>query len=83
VTVETAAFHSPAPPLRTTARATSDPDSKQLEQPSTPPRREVLNAMRALRGMPPFAREREIDLGRYSQFSPAERELLKSLDFDH
>jgi hypothetical protein len=36
--------------------------------------------MRALREMPPFAREREIDHGRYSHFSPEERDLLKHLD---
>jgi hypothetical protein len=40
----------------------------------------VLNAMRALREMPPFAREREIDHGRYSNFSAEERELLRKLD---
>jgi hypothetical protein len=40
----------------------------------------VLKAMRALREMPPFAREREIDFGRYSHFSPQERELLRNLD---
>jgi hypothetical protein len=36
--------------------------------------------MRELREMPPFARQREIETGRYSQFSPAERELLRSFD---
>jgi hypothetical protein len=30
--------------------------------------------------MPPFARQREIDHGRYSHFSSEEREFLKSLD---
>jgi hypothetical protein len=40
----------------------------------------VLNAMRALREMPPFAREREIERGRYSNFSAEERELLRNLD---
>jgi hypothetical protein len=44
------------------------------------PRREVLNAMRALHEMPPFAREREIDHGRFSHFSPEERELLKNAE---
>lgn len=41
--------------------------------------REVLNAMRALREMPPYAREREIDRGRYSHFTPEERDLLRNL----
>jgi hypothetical protein len=40
----------------------------------------MLNAMRTLREMPPFAREREIDHGRYSNFSPEERELLRNLN---
>jgi len=43
----------------------------------------VLNAMRALREMPPFARKREIDFGRYSHFSPAERALLRNTNYDH
>jgi hypothetical protein len=30
--------------------------------------------------MPPFAREREIETGRYSHFSPEERELLRSMN---
>jgi hypothetical protein len=33
-----------------------------------------------LRKMPPYARQREIDRGRYSNFSPEERELLRSVD---
>ena len=43
-------------------------------------RPEVQSAMRALREMPPFAREREIETGRYSHFSPEERDLLRSLN---
>jgi hypothetical protein len=41
-------------------------------------RREVQNAMRALREMPLFEREREIEAGRYSYSSPEERELLRN-----
>src|SRR5882724_373687 len=44
------------------------------------PRREVLNAMRALHEMPPFVREREIERGRYSHFSPEEREMLRNAE---
>jgi hypothetical protein len=51
----------------------------QLER-SSAPRREVLNAMRALHEMPPFAREREIEHGRYSHFSPDEREMLRNAE---
>jgi hypothetical protein len=43
-----------------------------------PPRREVLNAIHALREMPPAVREREINTGRYSHFSAEERKLLQS-----
>jgi hypothetical protein len=41
---------------------------------------EVQNAIRALREMPPFAREREIETGRYSHFPPEEREILRRLE---
>jgi len=60
--------------------STSDGADKELVQASAPPRREVLNAMRALREMPPFAREREIEQGRYSYFSPEEREMLRNAE---
>jgi hypothetical protein len=43
------------------------------------PSREVLNAARALREMPPYARQREIDSGRYSHFSPDQRAQLRNL----
>jgi hypothetical protein len=42
-------------------------------------RPEVIRAMATLREMPPFAREREIETGRYSQFSEQEKELLRSV----
>jgi hypothetical protein len=35
--------------------------------------------MRALREMPPFARQREIETGRFSHFAPQEKELLRSV----
>jgi hypothetical protein len=35
--------------------------------------------MQALREMPPFARQREIETGRYSHFSAEEREMLKQV----
>jgi hypothetical protein len=73
-----AAFRPPVRPDATEAARTNAADN-QLEQSSAAPRREVLNAMRALREMPPFAREREIDHGRYSHFSPEERKLLRNL----
>ena len=45
----------------------------------TPVRPEVQNAMRALREMPPFARLREIETGRYSHLNAEERALLRSV----
>jgi hypothetical protein len=36
----------------------------------------VDNAIRALRGMPPDARRRAIESGRFSQYSPQERDIL-------
>ena len=54
------------------ARATSQQNSSL-----TP---DVRNAMRHLREMPPFARQREIETGRYSHFSPQKKELLRQFD---
>jgi len=81
VTVAAAAFQSTAPSRAANeATPTAGVSPKAFSALSSPPRREVLNAMRALREMPPFAREREIDRGRYSHFSPEERDLLRHLD---
>jgi hypothetical protein len=44
-----------------------------------PLRPEVQRAKLALREMPPFAREREIETGRYSHFSAQEKEILRSV----
>jgi hypothetical protein len=49
-------------------------------QADTPLRPEMQKALQRLREMPPYARQREIDFGRYSNFSAEERELLRSLD---
>jgi hypothetical protein len=42
-------------------------------------RPEVIRAMATLREMPPYVREREIETGRYSQFSPQEKALLRTV----
>jgi hypothetical protein len=39
-------------------------------------RRAVRNAIETLRAMPPAARQREVESGRFSQFSPQERQIL-------
>lgn len=47
---------------------------------SLPPdrRQAVRNAIQTLRAMPPEARQREIQSGRFSNFSPQERQMLNS-----
>jgi hypothetical protein len=47
-------------------------------QAGAPLRPEVQQALQRLREMPPFAREREIETGRYSQFSAAEKQVLRN-----
>jgi hypothetical protein len=42
----------------------------------TVPRREVRNVIQALLAMPPEARRRQIESGRYQNFSPEEQEFL-------
>lgn len=43
-------------------------------------RPEVVRAMQHLHEMPPYAREREINTGRYSQFSAEEKQILRSVN---
>src|SRR5258708_7855008 len=45
---------------------------------SAPPRPEMQRALERLREMPPFAREREIETGRYSQFSSKDKQILRN-----
>ena len=75
---------TPRDPFLSTDRITITPSNYQVAHSTTrqnpPVRHEVQSAMRALREMPPFAREREIETGRYSHFSPEERELLRSIN---
>jgi hypothetical protein len=47
-------------------------------QSNSPLRPEMRRAMERLRNMPPFAREREIESGRYSQFSLEEKQILRN-----
>jgi len=48
-------------------------------QQRTVPRQEVRNVMQALLAMPPEARRRQIESGRYRNFSPEEQELLNQV----
>jgi len=60
----------------TTERATTG--RATLEKAAAPLRPEVQKALQRLSEMPPFAREREIETGRYSQFSSAEKQILRN-----
>jgi hypothetical protein len=62
--------------VRATAeRATTERAAAQANAPLRP---EVQKALERLREMPPFAREREIEAGRYRQFSPEEKQVLRN-----
>jgi hypothetical protein len=45
----------------------------------TVPRQEVRNVVQALLSRPPEARRRQIESGRYQNFSPEEQELLSQV----
>jgi hypothetical protein len=59
----------------TTGRADIERAAAQADAPLRP---EVQRALQRLREMPPFAREREIETGRYRQFSPEEKQILRN-----
>jgi len=59
----------------TTDRVTTERASAQADVPLRP---EVQKALQRLREMPPFAREREIETGRYRQFSSEEKQILRN-----
>jgi len=60
----------------------SIPDRSTTEwaawQPDAALRPEMQRALQGLREMPPFAREREIETGRYRQFSSEEKQILRT-----
>jgi len=47
-------------------------------QSDAPLRPEMRRAVERLREMPPFAREREIETGRYRQFSAEDKQILRN-----
>ena len=72
---------APKAPLRTTDRTTVTASNYRLAsttQPVPPARQEVQNAIRAMREMPPYAFQRRIDSGNYSNFTPEEREVVNN-----
>jgi hypothetical protein len=64
-----------SPAHYTTVRATAERAAVRTDAPLRP---EVQKALQRLREMPPFAREREIETGRYSQFSAEEKQILRN-----
>ena len=79
LTIRNASYTAPAPGYATHASAgTSSSYRPALTARQLPaPRPEVQNVIRALRAMPPAARERQIDSGRYSNLSPKELEFVR------
>jgi hypothetical protein len=59
----------------TTAQA---PTEQAIVKAGAPLRPEMQKALQRLSEMPPFAREREIETGRYSQFSAGEKQILRN-----
>jgi len=76
------AAHSPRAPVTPTGRNTATPSTYRTAatKQNQRLRPEVQYAMRALHEMPPFARQREIETGRYSHFSAEERQILRSVE---
>jgi len=65
-----------SPAHYTTVRTTTQ--RAAVEKAAAPLRPEMQKALQRLSEMPPFAREREIETGRYSQFSFAEKQILRN-----
>jgi hypothetical protein len=61
-------------------RAARSIPERATQQADASLRPEMQKALQRLCEMPPFAREREIETGRYSYFSPQEKELLRSVN---
>jgi len=78
VTIRNASYTAPAPGYATRASAGPSssyrPTSTSRELPLRP---EVQNVIRALRAMPPAARQRQIDSGRYSNLTPKELDIVR------
>jgi len=72
---------TPRAPILSVDRMNATPSNYRVAQPAThrnlAPRPELQRAMRALREMPPYARQREIETGRYSHLSSKDKEFLR------
>jgi hypothetical protein len=89
----TAANFAPRPPVRSVDSMMVTPSSyrttrsnnnaatnggRASTQAGAPLSPEMQRARDRLQNMPPFAREREIESGRYSQFSPQDKQILRN-----
>src|SRR5271166_2726848 len=80
VTIRNASYTATAPTYPTHAIAAKPVSYKPANSTTRqlpPLRPEVQNVIRALRGMPPGARERQIDSGRYSNLTPKELQIVR------
>ena len=78
LTLHEAVYRHPAANYGTASAAAVSyrPASAERQLPSMRP--EVQNVIRALRAMPPQARQQQIDSGRYSNLSPQEMKLVRN-----
>jgi hypothetical protein len=79
--IERLAASSRTSPLYRTSASTAAPNNYRpahTAQQLPPARQEVQYAIRAAGEMPPYAFQRRIDSGRYSDFTPKERELVNN-----
>jgi hypothetical protein len=69
-------------PLLSVDRMSETPSSYRAAHSIPDPtlRPEMQKALQRLREMPPFAREREIETGRYRQFSSEDKQILRNGD---
>jgi hypothetical protein len=70
---------APLHPIGGTTATTSDYRRTHTSEQLPPARREVQDAIRVAREMPPYAFQRRIDSGRYSDFTREERELVNDV----
>lgn len=76
MTLHEAVYRHPAASSGTAATVSYRPASDQRQLSSMRP--EVQNVVRALRAMPPQARERQLESGRYSNLSPQEMKVVRA-----
>ena len=80
VTIRNASYTSPTPgyaPHAVAATSSNYRPAGSASRQLPPLRPEVQNVIRALRAMPPAARQRQLDSGRYSNLTPKELEIVR------